>query len=50
MFVISPRPQDRGIYICIFTAHSALYVTVKVAGGGPSVHAGAVFFRAKSRE
>ena len=31
------------------TAHSALYHTVKVAGGGPSVHACAVFFRAKSR-
>ena len=30
------------------TAHSALYYTVKVAGGGPSVHACAVFFRAKS--
>ena len=27
----------------------ALYLTVKVAGGGPSVHACAVFFRAKSR-
>ena len=32
------------------TAHSALYGTVKVAGGGPSVHACAVFFRAKSRD
>ena len=32
------------------TAHSALYHTVKVAGGGPSVHACAVFFRAKSRD
>ena len=31
------------------TQRSALYVTVKVAGGGPSVHACAVFFRAKSR-
>ena len=27
------------------SAHSALYYTVKVAGGGPSVHACAVFFR-----
>ena len=32
------------------TARSALYFTVKVAGGGPSVHASAVFFRAKSRD
>jgi hypothetical protein len=31
------------------TAHSALYHTVKVAGGGPSVHACAVFLGAKSR-
>ena len=32
------------------TAHSALYYTVKVAGGGPSVHACAVFLRAESRD
>ena len=32
------------------SAHRALYGTVKVAGGGPSVHACAVFFRAKSRQ
>ena len=32
------------------TARSAFYLTVKVAGGGPSVHACAVFFRAKSRD
>ena len=32
------------------TARSALYLTVKVAGGGPSVPACAVFFRAKSRD
>lgn len=31
------------------TARSALYLTVKVAGGGTSVHACAVFLRGKSR-
>ena len=34
----------------VITAHSALYYTVKVAGGGPSVHACAVFFGAESRD
>jgi len=32
------------------TAHSVLWYTVKVAGGGPSVHACAVFFGAESRD
>ena len=32
------------------TAQSALYYTVKVAGGGPSVQACAVFLRAESRD
>ena len=31
------------------TAHSALYHTEKMAGGGPSVHACEVFLGAKSR-
>jgi hypothetical protein len=32
------------------TTRSALYLTVKVAGGGPSVHACAVFLGAESRD
>ena len=32
------------------TQRTACYGTVKVAGGGPSVHACAVFFGAESRD
>ena len=47
--VLATAPADSAETFTVRQRSSALYHTVKVAGGGPSVHACAVFFSAQNR-
>ena len=48
--MLATAPADSAETFTVSQRHSALYDTVGVAGGGPSVHVCAVFFRAESRD
>ena len=48
--MLATAPADSAETFTVSQRHSALYDTVGVAGGGPSVHVCAVFFGAESRD